>query len=54
MKIIYRVDTDDQKKLDLINNAVKSESVILPKDDMIEIYVIDDEGHVKELRRAKG
>ena len=52
MKIIYRLDTDDQEKLKDFSEAVlKNQEIVIPQDnDMIKISVVSDTGEVTEIK----
>lgn len=49
MKIIFRIDTDDQKKIDLLSEQVKNDTLVVPQGEHIKVYVIDNDGKVTIL-----
>ena len=49
MKIIFRVDTDDKEKIDLMSEQIKNDTLVIPQGEQIKVYVIDNEGKVKVL-----
>lgn len=52
MKIIIRLDTDDEKKIEHFANKVDEakEVFILPQGDYVKVHVISDDGKVTNLR----
>lgn len=50
MKIIFRLDTDDARKIDKFTQGTNAEVLVIPQGEHIRVYVVSDIGEVTELK----